>query len=412
VKGGDTLWLKGGTYKGAFTSRLAGTSSAPVVLRQYPGERAIIDGTLYVSGANATYWGFEVMSSVAAPQDKMSIDVHAPGTKFINLVLHDAGGNGIGMWQESSNSEIYGSIIYNNGRQRVVSGFAHGIYAQNTSGTQRFIDNVLFNQFGYGIHIYGESTALRGFHVEGNASFENGAPASSHGSVNILVGGSQPASGITLTNNYTYSTGGSTNVWLGYNARNQDITVKGNHFVGGSPALRVREWSSFNFTGNLLASANQVAVLEGSGGYSWSGNTHYRDASASAWSAGGGAMNFANWKSRTGFSDSHGGTLPSGTKVVVRPNKYEAGRANVIIYNWSGAGAVSADLSGVLKSGDRYAIRPVQNLFGSPVASGTYSGGSVSIPMGPYAAPRPVSGFLNTPKAMGSQFNVFLVTKE
>ena len=112
VKGGDTLWLKGGTYKGTFTSRLTGTSSAPVVLRQYPGERAIIDGTIYVSGANATYWGFEVMSSIAAPQDKMSIDVHAPGTKFINLVLHDAGGNGIGMWQEASNSEIYGSIIY------------------------------------------------------------------------------------------------------------------------------------------------------------------------------------------------------------------------------------------------------------------------------------------------------------
>ncbi|HEX3157349.1 MAG TPA: hypothetical protein VHQ45_02435, partial [Gemmatimonadaceae bacterium] len=127
---------------------------------------------------------------------------------------------------------------------------------------------------------------------------------------------------------------------------------------------------------------------------------------------GGSSMNFANWKSRTGFGDSHGGSMPSGTKVVVRPNKYEAGRANVIIYNWSGAGAVSVDLSGVLKSGERYAIRPVQKLFDSPVASGTYGGGSVSVPMGPYAAPRPVSGFLRTPPAMGSNFNVFVVTKE
>jgi hypothetical protein len=41
---GETTWLRRGTYQGAFTSNLTGNSSAPIILRQYSGERAIIDG--------------------------------------------------------------------------------------------------------------------------------------------------------------------------------------------------------------------------------------------------------------------------------------------------------------------------------------------------------------------------------
>src|SRR6202158_1959007 len=44
VHPGDTIWLRGGTYAGIFTGRLVGTSSAPITVRQYAGERAIIDG--------------------------------------------------------------------------------------------------------------------------------------------------------------------------------------------------------------------------------------------------------------------------------------------------------------------------------------------------------------------------------
>ncbi len=45
VKPGDTIWLRGGTYTGApFTSYLNGTSANPIIVRQYPGERARIDG--------------------------------------------------------------------------------------------------------------------------------------------------------------------------------------------------------------------------------------------------------------------------------------------------------------------------------------------------------------------------------
>jgi hypothetical protein len=44
VKPGDTIWLRGGTYKGKFAGVLRGTAAAPIVVRAYPGERVTIDG--------------------------------------------------------------------------------------------------------------------------------------------------------------------------------------------------------------------------------------------------------------------------------------------------------------------------------------------------------------------------------
>src|SRR5438132_3534937 len=63
VQPGDTIWLRGGTYTGNFDGTLTGTSTAPIVVRQYPGERATIDGNLHVHAAYATTWGFQTPQS-------------------------------------------------------------------------------------------------------------------------------------------------------------------------------------------------------------------------------------------------------------------------------------------------------------------------------------------------------------
>src|SRR6267378_704044 len=63
VQPGDTVWLRGGTYRGQFTDNLNGSSGNFIVVRQYPGERATIDGSLKVLGSYAIMQGFEVMSS-------------------------------------------------------------------------------------------------------------------------------------------------------------------------------------------------------------------------------------------------------------------------------------------------------------------------------------------------------------
>src|SRR5689334_5867418 len=46
VKPGDTIWIRAGTYQGAFTCTLLGSATAPIVVRSYGHERATIDGNL------------------------------------------------------------------------------------------------------------------------------------------------------------------------------------------------------------------------------------------------------------------------------------------------------------------------------------------------------------------------------
>lgn len=354
---GDTVWVRGGTYKGTFYNKLKGTASSPVVVRQLPGERATIDGTINVQGQYTTFWGLEVMQSSPSYH---GLNVRAPGTRLVNLVVHDAGRNGIGFWSEAPDSEIHGSIIYNNG---AMGNPSHGLYTQNRTGIKHITDNVLFNNEGYGLHAYGESGQyLQNFVIDGNASFNNGLIGGSARN-NILVGGNgAAATGIVVTNNTLYfsQSVSQANMRLGYkDTKNGTLTVRDNFIVGGQPALEIRSWSSVSNSGNQLF---------------------------------------------------NGTTKPSGLRVVVRPNKYEKGRANVIVSNPGRQGSVSADLSGVLRSGDRYEVRSVQRIFGAPVASGTYSGGSISIPMGSIQAPKPL-GLSATPPTTGPEFDVFVVTR-
>ena len=77
VHPGDTIWLRGGTYTGHFTSYLTGTASQPIVVRPYPGERATLDGnmnpsesgnsepvlTVHICSGYTWYWGLEVTNS-------------------------------------------------------------------------------------------------------------------------------------------------------------------------------------------------------------------------------------------------------------------------------------------------------------------------------------------------------------
>jgi hypothetical protein len=96
----------------------------------------------------------------------------------------------------------------------------------------------------------------------------------------------------------------------------------------------------------------------------------------------------------------------------VRPNKYERGRAHIVIYNWGRQAAVAVDVSAALRVGDRYEVRNVQDTFGAPVAGGTYAGGTISLPMAGVAPPAAIGR--TTPRQApqtGPEFDVFLLTK-
>jgi hypothetical protein len=348
----------------------------------------------------------------------MAVAINAPGTKAINMTVHDAGGNGFGLWMPAANAEVYGSVVYNNGRQRLDGNYAHGVYAQSSPGnTARIVDNVVFNQFGYGLHLYTEGGSLSGFQVEGNAVFESGRPASARGAPEILVGGAQPAERVTLVGNMTYkSSGEGTNTQLGYGqTQSRDVAFRGNYIAGGKPAFRFLRWASADVSGNTFQQSApwEMIWVEGStAGVTWANNAYWRGAGdGQAWWA-------SQYYDLAGFRDvmrSTGdaslGASAAGTRVFVRPNRYERGRANVVVYNWERAREVSADLTGVLAPGDRYEVVNVRDLFGAPVAAGTYQGGAVAIPVAAVPNPAPVGGFAGVAPPSTTEFQSYLVRR-
>ncbi len=392
VKPGDTIWLRGGTYSGTFTGRLVGTSAAPIAVRQFMGERATLDGgnssgsaILVVQGSYTWYWGFEVTSSDTArvtsdtgpsptsiPRGEgILIDQSSPhpGLKFINMIIHDTR-QGISFWKEAQDSEIYGCLIYYNGWEAPDRGHGHGIYVQNQTGTKKITDNILFSGFSHGIHTYGSGAAfLDNIDMEGNTTF-NAGNLSASGGRNLLFGGGSVAHNPIVSSNYLYrlASGPGSDFDLGYSGGCDNATVTDNYV---STSTEFANCSPGTMTGNTFH-----GPFSGFNTVQYPGNTY----SASR---------------------------PTGAKVFIRPNAYEPGRAHITVYNWNLEGSVDVDLSAVLGNGDRYEVRNAQDFFGSPVLSGTYAGGPLTLPLTGLSVGSPVGR--PAPLASGPEFNVFVV---
>jgi len=420
VTPGSTIWVRGGTYSagpyyGGYLSDLTGTADAPIVVRQYPGERATVTKFLVVHGAFAWYWGFEIVHTLpqVAPQ-LFGIDDSAPGDKFINLVVHDATGTGIFIWPEATDAEVYGSISYNNGRNDDLD---HGIYCQSQSRTVAQ-ENIVFDNWAYGIHCFAKlGPYLQNITLEGNVAFNDyvwGAP-----SADLFVGGHFPASGIIIDHNYTYRTNDAdTKVAdIGYNlVVNHDVVITNNFFVGGW--THVGAWETATVAGNTLFDFSDGGMVWSMGdpsGQTWSGNTLFGDSTAVAWRFDTStATTFGGWRTLTGFADpgTYAGTAPEGVEIAVRPNRYEPGRANIIVYNWAQQSTVSVDVSGILEVGDRYVVQNAQDFYGAPTASGTYTGDPLQLSMVGITPPLPLGTTPAQPAPVtGPTFNVFVLMR-
>ncbi len=425
IQPGDTVWIRGGTYPGSFRTALQGTAAAPILFRQYPGERATIDGSLRADGAFLTFWGFEIMQSHPLLVVDRVLEAYTSNGRFINLMLHDAGFSGVDMSPDAgSGLELYGSIVYNNGWREDID---HGVYASNaTAGTKYITDNVFFNNYARGIQVYEDGGLIRNVEVSGNVSFNNGTISSSSTEVNLLISASVVTSGMIARDNLLYySPGvGKTQVRLGnYDTSdsalyNKDIVVENNFAVGGTIGLEMQyQWAQATVQNNTFVGGGSTDVVRTGGPsvniYTWSGNTYYRDPTAAAWEQNGTAYSFNDWRTATGLgaSDQASAGIPPATRVFVRPNRYEPGRAFIAVYNFAGQNPVSVDLSGVVALGHRYEVRNVQDVFGPPVASGTYAGGAVAILMDGVQPPAVIGRTAprSAPKT-GPDFDVFLLT--
>ncbi len=405
VHPGDSVWLRGGTYRGRFRSLLTGSPLASIRVRPYPGERALLDGgpgpiqpTLTISGQYTWYQGLEIFSSDpdrrssqngSAPSDLnrgscVGIAQDAPhvGIKLINMILHD-GTDGIGSFESHQDAEIYGNLIFNNGWDGATDrSHGNGIYAQNITGNKRIADNLVFDNYAEGFQIYGSAVAfLDNIEVTGNAIFSNGSPSVFGCSRNLLFGGDTIANNGQILSNIVYlaPSGGSCTVGgsnVGYNAGANSFMILNNWFSNGDGG----------FAAYFIGSITNLTMT---------GNDFVRDIS--------GVVNPASFPANT----YHHGARPTGTKVFVRSNAYEPGRANIVVFNWGLLPKVNVDVSAVLVAGSLFEVRNAQNFFGPPVLSGVYSGGTLSLPMSGLSVAGPIGG--RTPPPTGPEFNAFVL---
>lgn len=394
---GDTLWLLAGTYTGSYVSDIKGTPSAPIIIRAVQGARVTFDNApspldnLWLNGGYVWLWGFEVMSSNpqrqtadagSFPNDLKrgtGVMVLGPGTKVIHLVIHDAK-NGIGTWATAPGSELYGNLVYHNGWEASDRAHGHGIYAQNRGAALTIRDNIVFNQFGAGIHAYGSGEAfLENIWLDGNTIFNStilwNANPPQRGA-NILIGGGVVAVNPRVTENVAYQNYRNGGNHAGYIAGcGSSLTMTGNTFVGGYPIIFTN--CTGTVTGNLFAGIGR--------------NPPYVAAYPSnAW------VNLDL------------GPL-KGQRVIVRPSPYESGRAHITVLNWDKASSVTADVSPVLTAGQRYELHDAQNVYAPPILTGTYAGGSLTIPMTGLTAVRPVGSVAVIPPHTAPEFAVFIL---
>ena len=457
---GDTVWFRAGSYPLPETRRItvSGTGeTSRVVFRPYPGERAVFAATdarhtdwITVDGDWVTLWGLEFTSTSPDRAHDRGATIYNNGNcnRYLSIIVHDGG---IGFYAEPARygTELIGSIFYNNGSGTAVRTDGHAMYIKSNAtpenscrpGQARIVvrDNVAFNGFGFGIHAYTDrAEGLHGVLLEGNVVFNNGSVADARYSAtswNLLLGGDADVLIVdadTVRRNMSYYSpptklqNPGAGITVGYKpgpwtSRQHHAVVTDNYSVGGSYALRIRNWDTVVVRGNVAAGPD-VAYLEAASlaHYLWSANTYYADPSSPAWyfnappAPDASRITWQQWKLATGLGGTDVVTAePVAPQVFVRSlAPYVAGRGHIIIYNWSMAASVPVDLSSVLTAGDSFAVWNVQDLFAAtPVLSGTYTGGTVTLPMAGVTPPPPLGGTRMPPRT-APEFDVFVVQKQ
>lgn len=427
VQGGDIIWLRGGTYgvgSNVFASALVGTSNAPVIVRQYPNERAIIDGGIDAGGSWTTFWGFEITCSNdrtnTLANRPTALSINGVGHKAINLVIYNTGHAGIGSFQnEGEGREIHGCIIWGVGiREYGIGEYTPtnpwtrgaGMYLQNRYNTFSVTDNISSRNLTEGIKAYGENGFVNGFLLDGNITFNNNVAGLMVECLYNIISNSTVINnsdyrslkntmgyfgytdlathyGLIYSNNYqtTYPTYRQAALWL---KRWQSVSVLSNTIVTTSFS---NEWSAATSPTTSLGGGGKFLELypiTNSMSYVINGNMYH-----------GGVelwepflpfryeiyepeYSFTSWTNTYGFdlNSSYTTNLPTANVVVFRTNRYEIGRANLAIFNWQSNSTASVNLSGIgLTHGQRFEVRDAQDYLGTPVLTANFNASSPTV---------------------------------
>jgi hypothetical protein len=392
VAPGDTVWIHGGRYAGTFVVKHDGADGSPVTVRAWPGDRVTLDGqgaveepVVQIYHSWTVIRDLEITNSGEDRRTDRATGIYVGGDHITlaNLVVHDVGvGISGGQMrdddtQEGTDIELYGTLFFNNGFLGEDRGHGHHVYLTNRDGVVRIEENVLFYAYGFGVHnySYSDSNYVRNMELVGNVWFLNGVPGGEL-SDGCMIGhdGTHVVSGVTLRENFGWAMSlGDRDVRLGWDTPNEDASLVDNYLVGMT--IFQNEWTGISMSGNTF-----IGALEGVEPSAHPDNT-YLDAT------------------------------PATNHVVVRPNRYEPGRAHIIAYNWEGLETVSVDPGAIMSAGTDFIVRNAQDFYGDAVVSGTYEGGAISIPMTGLSVAQPIGdpGAIPDGQRTGSAFNVFVL---
>lgn len=410
VSPGDTIWIRSGRYgtggSNLFTSKLVGTQANPITVRQYPGETAVVDGGIEVTGTWNRLWGFEIMNSLTnrtttGAERVPGLNMLGEGSTAINLVIHDTGHPGIGFWKTCGDgAEIYGCLIWGTGTYQTDEGWngrarGSGIYTQNTDGDRYISDVISFKNFTDGIKAFTINAEINGYSIIGNIVFQNNEDGI------FVSAGNIPAERMDLGFNYAYNNYVS---YLGYVYYPQiDLKFRDNYFVSEyNNTASFGIWQSLTVTNNTFVTATRTNFDNGAQSPIISlhlpttnvldvllvGNNRYFGGGTNLSpfrTVENGVVSFAEWQTLTGDSNSaFTSSFPTTNVWALRTNKYEPGRSHLVVFNWENTSNIVVDLSNTgLGDGRAFEVRDVQNYFGDPAVSGRFSvsSPSVSIPI-------------------------------
>ncbi|HEY6020913.1 MAG TPA: right-handed parallel beta-helix repeat-containing protein, partial [Candidatus Paceibacterota bacterium] len=408
IQPGDTVYLRDGNYQGSFTETVDGSTGKYITFRSYQGEWARLDAngatttTLTVNGDYVIVRDIEVYNSNPSSGNAnsgISID-NCHDVKIINCIVHDHGNSGVGAWSGAYAVEIYGCVIYNNGRNFNLD---HGIYAHNQGslGSKSILQNVIANNYTYGLHLYGSGSAyVQNFDIEQNAVYQNGSIYETPKGQSF-IGGDGNTDHLTLKYNTLYSSGsvGTNTRFGGWGTAPGYLDIEDNHILGGTPAIAAYVGATnLVFDGNEVYSDYFDVLIADTDitGAAWDNNDYYHSTGGSSepFAHMGSSKNFATWKNDTGYDTNSSCTVGASVRppdsVDVFTSSHTANRGLVIIRNWSHASSVNVDLSSIIPTGHGYELHNGEDYF-NDIITGTYSGGNVSIPMTGHTIADPIN---------------------
>jgi hypothetical protein len=452
LKGGDTVWIMPGLYRGRFV--FSGNYSSPIIFRglnrpwgaaantavfdRYtglnPSAGTTGDGTLdFATGAN-NIWFWDLSFINTCPRTSFPnpntdrgnafyIDQRG-NNKIINCVIKDSG-NGIGVEDHVSipagNFEIYGNITaYNGNTGDDDMHHGHGFYmqAKHPTDTMTIKECVSHSNFGQGWQSRGGGSDifLYNYTLEGNVFFNNGYPGYPGGRTrNVLFGGGEHNNNYNLRSNFTYyavADDGGPSWYMSYPSTdpnsvgnpftlNKTLSFQGNVIWGGD--FLIGRWTNGVVTGNIfVGTAGRPAFWWydefGKLSCTFNNNQIYGDSTPYKIDTVG-EVSLATWRSQTGFgANDTASTGTPGQMVFLRPNFYDAKMANLIIYNPSGASTVAVSMAGFLNAGDTYDIYSTTS-WTSRFATGTYNGSTISVSMNNFPM-MPIVGTIANPQPL------------